>query len=85
MKVKMLYNFALIPSTQTKEQPVRCNVTPCIVVERPRLVWSILTEAHEISESDQGQPTGRQAGSVEAIATTIGPSWVKSVEGRLVS
>ena len=73
---------------QAKEQPVRCNVTPCsvqCVVEGPRLVWSILTEAHEMSESDQSQPTGRQAGSVEAIATTIGPSWVKSVEGRLVS
>ena len=64
---------------------MRCNVTPCsiqCVVEGPqRLVWSILTEAHEMAESDQGQPAGGQAGSVEA--TTIGPSWVK-VSGRAV-
>ena len=41
--------------------------------------WSILTEAHEMSASDQGQPTGGQAGSVEA--TVIGPSWIE-VSGR---
>ena len=68
---------------QTKEQPVRCNVTPCNVqrvVEGPqRLVWSVLTEAHEMSESDQGQPTGGQAGSIEA--TAYGYSWIE-VSGR---
>ena len=66
---------------------MRCNVTPCsvqCVAEGPqRLVWSVLTEAHEMSESDQGQPAGGQAGSVEATATTIGPSWA-NVSGRAV-
>ena len=57
-----------------------CSVQ-CVVEGPPRLVWSILTETHEMSESDQGLPTGGQAGSVEAIATTIGPSWVK-ISGR---
>ena len=33
-----------------------------------------------MSESDQGQPTGGQAGSVEAIA--IVPSWIE-VSGRV--
>ena len=33
-----------------------------------------------MSESDQGQPTGGQAGSVEA--TAIGPSWIE-VSGRV--
>ena len=40
---------------------------------------NILTEAHEVSESDQGQPTGGQAESVEA--TAISPSWIE-VSGR---
>ena len=47
----------------------------------PHLVWSILTEAHEMSESDQGQPTGGQAGSGKA--TAIGPSSIE-VSGRAV-
>ena len=63
---------------------MRCNVTPCsvqCVVEGPRrLVWSVLTEAHEMPESDQGQPIGGQAGSLEA--TPIGPSWI-DVSGRV--
>ena len=33
-----------------------------------------------MSESDQGQPTGGQVGSVEA--TAIGPSWIE-VSGRV--
>ena len=36
-----------------------------------------------MSESDQGQPTAGQAGSVEATGTTPPGSW--SVEGRVVS
>ena len=34
-----------------------------------------------MSESDQGQPTGGQEGSVEA--TAVGPSWIE-VSGRAV-
>ena len=53
----------------------------CVVkgLPDPTLVWSVLTEAHEVSESDQGQPTGGQAGSVEA--TGNGTSLIE-VSGR---
>ena len=56
--------------------PIPGGSVQCVVEGPPD---PTLSEAHEMSESDQGQRTGGQAGPVEA--TEVGPSWIE-VSGR---